>query len=69
MLQELDYEKQLKYFGMQVTYEASKLVWHVQVYIFAPKTLRGIFKVEKIHATIALRCTIYAGIRDAAQQA
>jgi hypothetical protein len=34
MLQELGYEKQLKYYGMQVAYEGSEPVWHVQVYIF-----------------------------------
>jgi hypothetical protein len=34
-----------------------------------PKPLRGVFEVEKIHAAIALRCTFYAGIRDAALQA
>jgi hypothetical protein len=44
-------------------------VWHVQVYIFTPKPLRGVFEVEKIHAAIALRCNFYAGIRDAARQA
>jgi hypothetical protein len=36
MLQELGYEKQLKYYGVQVTYEGFELVWHVQVYIFTP---------------------------------
>jgi hypothetical protein len=36
MLQELGYEKQPKYYGTQVTYEGSKSVWHVQVYIFTP---------------------------------
>jgi hypothetical protein len=34
MLQELGYEKQLKYYGTQVAYEGSEPVWHVQVYIF-----------------------------------
>jgi hypothetical protein len=36
MMQELGYEKQSKYYGTQVTYEGSKPVWHVQVYIFTP---------------------------------
>jgi hypothetical protein len=36
MLQELGYEKQPEYFGTQVSYEGSKPVWHVQVYIFTP---------------------------------
>jgi hypothetical protein len=44
-------------------------VWHVQVYIFTPKPLRGIFEVEKIHDAIAPRRTFYAGIHDAAHQA
>jgi hypothetical protein len=34
-----------------------------------PKPLRGVFEVEKIHATIALRHTFYVGIRDATRQA
>jgi hypothetical protein len=55
MLQELGYEKQPEYFGTQVTYEGSEPVWHVQVYIFTPKPLRGVFEVEKIHAAIAPR--------------
>jgi hypothetical protein len=69
MLQELGYEKQPKYYGTQVTYEGSEPEWHVQVYIFTPKPLRGVFEVEKIHAAIAPRCNFYAGIRDAARQA
>jgi hypothetical protein len=69
MLQELGYEKQPKYYGTQVTYEVSELVWHVQVYIFTCKPLQGVFEVEKIHATIAPRRNFYAGIRDAARQA
>jgi hypothetical protein len=69
ILQELGYEKQSRYYGTQVTYEGSEFVWHVQVYIFTPKPLRGVFEVEKIHATIAPRCTFYAGIHDAAYQA
>jgi hypothetical protein len=69
MLQELGYEKQPKYYGTQVTYEGSKLVWHVQVYIFTPKPLRGVFEVEKIHAAIAPRRNFYAKIHDAARQA
>jgi hypothetical protein len=47
MLQELGYEKQLEYFRTQVTYESSELIWHVQVYIFTPKPLRGVYEVEK----------------------
>jgi hypothetical protein len=70
MLQELGrYEKQLEYFGTQVTYEGSKLVWHIQVYIFTPKPLRGVYEVEKIHKAIASRCSFNAGISDAARQA
>jgi hypothetical protein len=34
MLQELGYEKELKYYGTQVMYEGSEYVWHVQVNIF-----------------------------------
>jgi hypothetical protein len=45
MLQELGYEKQLEYFGTQVTYEGSEPVWHVQVYIFTPKPLIGVYEV------------------------
>jgi hypothetical protein len=69
MLQELGYDKKLKYFRMQVTYEGSELVWHIQVYNFTPKPLRGVFEVEKIHVAIAPRRTFYANIRDAACQA
>jgi hypothetical protein len=69
MLQELGYEKQPEYFGTQVTYEGSEPVWHVQVYIFTLKPLRGVFEVKKIHAAIAPRCTFNAGICDAALQA
>jgi hypothetical protein len=69
MLQELGYEKQPEYFGTQVTYEGSEPVWHVQVYIFTPKPLRGVFEVEKIHAAIAPRRTFNAEICDAALQA
>jgi hypothetical protein len=36
MLQELGYEKQPRYYGTQVMYEASEPVWYVQVYIFTP---------------------------------
>jgi hypothetical protein len=68
MLQELGYEKQPKYFGTQVTYEGSEPIWHVQVYIFTPKALRGVYEVEKIHATIAARHYFNAGICDAARQ-
>jgi hypothetical protein len=52
-----------------VTYEGSERIWHVQVYIFTPKPLRGVFEVEKIHAAIAPRHTFNAGICDAARQA
>jgi hypothetical protein len=45
MLQELGYEKQLGYFGTQVTYEGYEPIWHVQVYIFTPKPLRGVYAV------------------------
>jgi hypothetical protein len=69
MLQELGYEKQPKYYGTQVTYEGSKSVWHVQVYIFTPRPLRGVLEVGKIHAAIASRHNFYSGIRDAARQA
>jgi hypothetical protein len=69
MLQELGYEKQPEYFGTQVTYEGSKPVWHIQVYIFSPKPLRGVYEVEKIHAAIASRHSFHAGICDAARQA
>jgi hypothetical protein len=55
MLQELGYEKQPEYFGTQITYEGSKPIWHIQVYIFSPKPIRGVYEVEKIHATIASR--------------
>jgi hypothetical protein len=67
-LQELGYEKQLEYFGTQVTYEGSEPVWHVQVYIFTPKPLRGVYEVEKIYAAIASRCSFNARICDAAHQ-
>jgi hypothetical protein len=69
MLQELGYEKQPKYYGTQVTYECSESVWHVQVYIFTPKSLQGVFEVEKIHAAITPRRNFYVGIRDATRQA
>jgi hypothetical protein len=69
MLQELGYEKQLEYFGTQVTYESSEPIWHVQVYIFTPKPLRGVYEVEKIHTTIASRHSFNAGICDVARQA
>jgi hypothetical protein len=68
ILQELGYEKQSKYFGTQVTYEGSKSVWCVQVYIFTPKPLRGVYEVQKIHAAIASRRSFNAGICDAARQ-
>jgi hypothetical protein len=69
MLQELGYEKQPEYFGTQVTYEGFEPVWHVQVYIFSPKPLRGVYELEKIHAAIASRRSFHAGICDAAHQA
>jgi hypothetical protein len=69
MLQELGYEKQPEYFGTQVIYEGSKIVWHIQVYIFSPKPLKGVYEEEKIHAAIASRHSFHAGIRDAARQA
>jgi hypothetical protein len=69
MLQELGYEKQPKYYRTQLTYEGSEPMWHVQVYIFTAKPLRGVFEVEKIHAAIAPRRTFYAGICDAVRQA
>jgi hypothetical protein len=68
MLLELGYEKQPEYFGTQVTYEGSEPVWHVQVYIFTPKPLRGVYEVEKIHAAIASRHSFNAGICDVACQ-
>jgi hypothetical protein len=67
--QELGYEKQPKYFETQVTYDSSEPIWHVQLYIFTPKPVKGIFEVEKILADIAPRCTFYAGIHDATCQA
>jgi hypothetical protein len=69
MLQELGYEKQPEYFGTQITYEGFESVWHIQVYIFIPKPLKGVYEVEKIHATIASRCSFNAGICDATRQA
>jgi hypothetical protein len=69
MLQELGYERQSKYYGTQVTYEGSEPVWHVQVHIFYRKLHREVFEVKKMNATIAPRCTFYAGIHDAAHQA
>jgi hypothetical protein len=68
MLPELGYEKQPEYFGTQVTNVGSEPVWHVQVYICTPKPLRGVYEVEKIHATIASRHSFNAGICDAARQ-
>jgi hypothetical protein len=47
MLQELGYEKQPEYFGTQVTYVGSEPVWPIQVYIFSPRPLRGVYEVEK----------------------
>jgi hypothetical protein len=69
MLQELGYEKQPEYFGTQVTYGGSEPIWHVQVYIFSPKPLRGVYEVEKIHAATASRRSFHDVIRDAAHQA
>jgi hypothetical protein len=62
-------KKQPEYFGTQITYEGSEPVWYVQVYIFTPKHLRGVYEVEKIHAAIASRHSCNAGICDAACQA
>jgi hypothetical protein len=58
MLQELGYEKQPKYFGTQIIYEGSKPIYHVQVYIFTSKPLRGVYEMERIHAAITSRCTL-----------
>jgi hypothetical protein len=69
ILQELGYDKQPKYYWTQVTYEGFEPVWHVQLYIFTPKPLKGVFEVEKIHAAIAPRHTFYVRIPDAARQA
>jgi hypothetical protein len=69
MLQGLGYEKQPEYFGTQVTFEGSEPVWHIQVYIFTPKSLRGVYEVEKIHIAIASRRSLNTGICDAARQA
>jgi hypothetical protein len=69
MLQELGYEKQPEYFGTRITYEGSEPVWHVLVCIFTPKPFRGVYEVEKIHATIASRRSFPTGICDAARQA
>jgi hypothetical protein len=69
MMQDLGYEKQPEYFGTQVTYEGSEPMWHVQVYIFTPKPLKGDYEVEKIHAAIASRHSFNAGICDDARQA
>jgi hypothetical protein len=44
MLQELGYEKQLKYYGTQVTYEGPESVWHVQDYIFTPSPFEEFLK-------------------------
>jgi hypothetical protein len=68
MLQELGYEKQQNYYRTQVTYEGPESVWHVQLYIFIPKPLRGVFEVDKIRATITPRRNFYAGIHDATDQ-
>jgi hypothetical protein len=61
--------KKLKYYGTQEMYEGSETMWHVQVYIFTPKPLRGVFEVKKIHVSIAPRRNFYTGIHDAARQA
>jgi hypothetical protein len=47
ILQELGYEKQLRYYGTQVTYEASESVWHVQVYIFTPSPFEEFLKSRR----------------------
>jgi hypothetical protein len=69
MLQEQGYEKQPEYFGTQGTYEGSEPIWHVQVYIFTPKPLRGVYEAEKIHAAVAARRYFNARICDAARHA
>jgi hypothetical protein len=69
MLQELGHEKLPKYYGMQVTQEGFEPMWHIQVYIFTPMPLRGVFEVKKIHVAIAPKLTFYAGICDVAHQA
>jgi hypothetical protein len=47
MLQELDYEKQSKYYVTQVTYEGFEPVWHVQVYIFTPSPSEGFLRSRR----------------------
>jgi hypothetical protein len=47
MLQELGYEKQPKYYRTQLTYEVSKPVWHVQVYIFTPSPSEEFLKLRR----------------------
>jgi hypothetical protein len=69
MLQERVYEKQLEYFGTQVTYEGSEPIYRVQVYIFTPKPLIGVYEVKKIHAAIASRHTFNVAICLVARQA
>jgi hypothetical protein len=58
MLQELGFEKQPEYFGIHVTYEDSEPVWHVQVYIFTSKPLRGILRwkrsMQPLHQDVLL---------------
>jgi hypothetical protein len=52
-----------------VSYEGSEPAWHIQVYIFTLKPLRGAYEVEKIHVVIASRHTFNTRICDAARQA
>jgi hypothetical protein len=47
MLQELGYEKKLKYYGTQVMYEGSEPMWYVLLYIFIPNPLRGVLKLRR----------------------
>jgi hypothetical protein len=69
MLHAIGYEKQPEYFGSQGTYEGSEPIWHVQVYIFTPKPLSGVFEVEKFHAAIVPRCSFNDGICEATHHA
>jgi hypothetical protein len=79
MLQELGYEKIWGITGLKWRMKDLKSfwsredpwshVWQVQVYVFTPKPLRGVFEVEKIHGAIAPRHNFYAGIFDATRQA
>jgi hypothetical protein len=68
-MMEVMLSRSLRYFGrccknwdMRSNRGITGPVWHVQVYNFTPKLLRGIFEVEKIHAVIVPRCTFYTRI-------